>query len=178
MLFIGRFLDMKGTVFALETFHAFLQSHPESHFTMIGKGPLEENLRDYIEKHQLQEHVDIVSWIPQDDLLAYYQTSHVFFFPSMESQGLVITESMQFGLPIVCLEGYGPHSLARDAALTVPYEGNSKEEMQQGLIAHLKYLYEIRASEEYLALRTRTREAFDTHLAVPKMVEVIRQAFL
>ena len=178
ILFIGRFLDMKGTVFALETFHSFLKTHPDSHLTMIGKGPLKERLENYIAKQQLENNVDIVSWIPQDDLLAYYQKSHVFLFPSMESQGLVITESMQFGLPIVCLEGYGPHSLAREAALTVPYQKNAKEQIKKGLLQHLTHLYEIRNTKEYLALRKRTRETFDDHLAVPKMVDQIRQSFL
>lgn len=173
LLFIGRFMDMKGTIFALETFHEFYRTHNDAHFTIIGKGPLKKQLETYVEKNSLSDCVDIISWLPQEDLFAYYQHAHVFFFPSMESQGLVVTEAMQFGLPIVCLKNYGPHSLAREAALTVEHKRGALEQTQQGLLAKLTQLYNIKDTPQYQQLRTTTRATYDQYLTVDAQVQQI-----
>ena len=177
LLFIGRFLDMKGTIFALETFHLFSQQHPDAHLTIIGKGPLQEQLETYITQHQLQDCVEIISWLPQEELFAFYQHAHVFFFPSMESQGLVITEAMQFGLPILCLQKYGPHSLARDAALTVEHKRGQQQQTQRELLENLNYLYTIKDTQEYVLLRNKTRASYDEHLTVQAQVQKITKYF-
>ena len=166
-------MDMKGTIFALETFHKFYQEHGDAHFTIIGKGPLKQRLEEYVAENHLQDCVDIISWLPQEDLFGYYQHAHVFFFPSMESQGLVVTEAMQFGLPIVCLQNYGPHSLAREAALTVEHKRGALKTTQEGLLAKLTHLYTIKDTEEYQALRDTTRTAYEKHLTVEAQVQQI-----
>ena len=173
LLFIGRFMDMKGTIFALETFHKFYQKHADAHFTIIGKGPLKEQLESYVDRHNLQDCVDVISWLAQEELFAYYQHAHVFFFPSMESQGLVVTEAMQFGLPIVCLKNYGPHSLAREAAQTVEHHRGKLSQTQKDLLSKLEHLYNIKDTSEYQELRSKTRDTYEKFLTVDAQVEQI-----
>ena len=177
LLFIGRFPDMKGTVFALETFHLFVQKHPSAHLTIIGKGPLKKQLSTYVKENHLQKSVQILSWLPQEELFSFHQHAHVFFFPSMETQGPVVTEAMQFGLPILCLKTYGPHSLAREAAITVSHEFGNKQKTQQALITELENLYEIKDSSEYQTLREKTRESYEKNLSVPAQVAQIQKHF-
>ena len=170
MLFIGRFIDIKGTVFALKTFHEFYKTHPDAHLTMIGKGPLREDLEAYIASHNLEKAVQIIDWLPQDELFEHYQTAHVFFFPSMEAQGLVVTEAMQFGLPIMCLENYGPHSIARDVAISIPYQKGDTQATKAKFITALSDLYRLKDQPQYLELRQKTRQAYEEHQHAPQLV--------
>ena len=140
---------------------------------MIGKGPLKEDLEKYIAEHNLQDVVEMINWLPQDDLFEHYQTAHVFFFPSMEAQGLVVTEAMQFGLPIMCLQNYGPHSIARDIAISVPYQKGDTHKTKELFLNALSELYRIKDQPQYLELRQKTREAYEEHQHAPQIVSTI-----
>ncbi|MAA79707.1 MAG: hypothetical protein CL916_10645 [Deltaproteobacteria bacterium] len=173
LLFIGRFIDIKGTIFTLQTFHEFYKNHPDSHLTMIGKGPLHEELESYIKSNNLESAVDIINWLPQDELFEHYQNSHVFFFPSMEAQGLVVTEAMQFGLPIVCLKDYGPHSIAREVAISIPYQKGNIQATKTDFITSLSELYNIKNQSQYLELRQKTRKEYEKNQHAPQLVSTI-----
>ena len=173
LLFIGRFIDVKGPIFALHTFHEFYKTHPDAHLTMIGKGPLDEDLEAYIKTHGLEDAVEIINWLPQGDLFAHYQNAHIFFFPSMEAQGLVVTEAMQFGLPVMCLKTYGPHSIARDVAISVPYQKGDIASTQKKLITALSELYAIKDKPEYIELRKKTRKAYEEYQDAAQIASVI-----
>ena len=177
LLFIGRFLDVKGTMFALAVFRDFWKQHPDARFTMIGEGPLQAQLEEEIAKEGLSDAVQLVAWLPQDELFSYYQRSHVFFYPSMEAQGMVVTEAMQFGVPILCLEGYGPHSLARECAITVAHKTGVLEQTHQGFLTELTALYAMREQPKYQALRAETRDCYERYLRVEAQVETIVKAF-
>lgn len=127
ILFIGRFVSLKGCVPAMEAIALFLNRLPKEKqrqisVIFVGEGPLQTRLQDMADKIKAESSCDIViePWRRQQDLLALYQSASLFLFPSLEGQGLVVAEALSQGCPVLCLEDTGPHSVAHDAAETIP----------------------------------------------------------
>ena len=127
VLFVGRFVNLKGVMIALESFERYFDALDDEQkrnvaFTLIGSGPLDKHVAEYARRFNSRNGsiIHIVPWIEQSKLVAYYRQATIFLYPSFEGQGLVVAEAMAHGLPVICLENTGPHDVAGEAALTVP----------------------------------------------------------
>jgi len=77
--------------------------HPGARLTMVGpdKGIL-NNTVELINKHHLQNDVELIGPIPNNKLYAYYHSHHVFInTTSFESFGVAVMEAASCGIPIV-----------------------------------------------------------------------------
>src|SRR6201999_3861106 len=65
------------------------------------------------------EEVRFLGFVPEEDLVAFYATCDVFFFPSLyEGLGLPVIEAMAAGAPVVCGNNSSLRELVdRDEAL-------------------------------------------------------------
>jgi len=68
-----------------------------------GKGPEQDRLNTAIKSLGLEAHVRLVGFIPDVDLAAYYQASDLFVLPTLalEGFGLVVTEALACGIPVI-----------------------------------------------------------------------------
>lgn len=94
---------------------------------IAGKGPLEPELRRKIEARALQGFVELLGFVPEEDLVRAYQAADVTILPtqSLEGFGTVIAESLACGTPVLAtpiggmpeaLEGLSPGSICTSAA--------------------------------------------------------------
>ncbi|RIU94752.1 glycosyltransferase family 4 protein [Oceanobacillus picturae] len=76
---------------------------------IVGKGPLEEELKDLIRSTNNQNDIKIHGYIEDKrKLLQIYRESNVFLMPSLlETFGLVYIEAMTQGLPVIYSRGQG-----------------------------------------------------------------------
>jgi glycosyltransferase involved in cell wall biosynthesis len=122
VLFVGRMIDLKGCVPALEAFGEFYRHlppghQPRVHMDFIGSGPLEPILNRMIVSKNLP--VTLHTWKDQEELPEFYRRAAVFLFPSFEAQGMVVVEALAHGCPVICLGNTGPSFLAGEAGLLV-----------------------------------------------------------
>lgn len=99
VLFVGRFVYYKG----LEVLIAAL-AQCDGTLTLVGDGPLEDDLRQQIARLGLESRVTFAGRIADDDLVAYYHASDVLVLPSVaesETYGMVQVEAMASGIPVV-----------------------------------------------------------------------------
>jgi len=69
---------------------------------IVGKGEEKKNLEKLVKKYSLEHHVKLLGFIPHELLPVYYKMADIFVFHStFESFGLVLTEAMAAGKPIV-----------------------------------------------------------------------------
>jgi glycosyltransferase involved in cell wall biosynthesis len=109
LLCAARLYYWKGIHIAIRAFAQLLSQCPEARFTIVGSGPEEHRLKAEAARYDVADHIDFVSWVPQQQLFDLYESHDLFVFPSLhDSAGFVVLEAMSRGLPVVCLDLGGP----------------------------------------------------------------------
>ncbi len=113
LLSIGRFVDLKGFDLSIKSFAHFIMRLEENQrkkveLVLVGKGPEIERLKKMANDLGVAPYIRFVKWMERSDVMSLYHRSDAFLFPSHEGAGMVIPEALSFGLPIVCLDNYGP----------------------------------------------------------------------
>ena len=115
---IGRLDPQKGQIYLLQAVK-LLQQRPTFRnilLHLIGQGPLESPLRDFVRQHDLGAHVQFVGYLP--DPLPYLRCCHLFCLPSLyEGLPLALLEAMACGVPVVATDcPSGPHEVLSGGA--------------------------------------------------------------
>ncbi len=112
IIFLGRLVERKGCQYLLRAI-ARLQTEGavEGPYKVVicGKGPMENELKRYVQQHKLQDIVEFTGFIDEADKPHYMASSDVAIFPSTggESFGIVLLESMASSRGVV-LAGNNP----------------------------------------------------------------------
>jgi len=101
VLSFGRLVDYKGFNYLIEA----AQYLDDEYMILIGgNGPRKEDLEKLIEKHNLQDKVELLGHVDEKEKYNYFKASTLFCLPSVtkaEAYGVVLVEAMAFGKPIV-----------------------------------------------------------------------------
>jgi len=108
LLFVGRLVRKKGVGHLLEALALVKSSLPEASLTIVGSGPLEDELRRQARSLGLAECVQFAGAVPNDQLAPYYRRAAALVLPSVVTQegdqeglGLVIAEALACECPVV-----------------------------------------------------------------------------
>jgi glycosyltransferase involved in cell wall biosynthesis len=112
---LGRLAPEKNLEFLAHAAADFAESHPQAHFLVVGSGPSETVLRDIFARASLDARLHIAGILQQQTLADALHAMDVFAFASTsETQGMVLTEAMAAGLPVVALDATGAREVVRD----------------------------------------------------------------
>lgn len=151
VLYAGRLVGLKGLPLALEAFEKLHRAVPNSTFTIVGSGPMLQQLRKLEISLGIAGAVVHVPEIAQDKLLGMYSDFDVLLFPSLrESGGMVVLEAMACGTPVVCLDQNGPGAMVDPSCGRAVASANATPEEVAAALADA--LHEI-------ALNPRLRDA-------------------
>lgn len=117
LVFVGRLDKRKGFIELLHAIKALPQKTREKIMLhVIGAGPLETIGRTFISEASLSTFVQLHGRLPELEKIAYLQHGDIFVAPSLagESFGIVLTEAMAAGLPIICGNNTGYAETMRD----------------------------------------------------------------
>ncbi|MAM56019.1 MAG: glycosyl transferase family 1 [Salinicola sp.] len=113
-------------------------------------------VREAIDEHQLGERVRLLGSQPAERLAEHYRQADLFVLPShYEGYGMVVTEALAHGLPVVTTTGGAlAHTLPDTAGIKVP----------PGDVAALRHALErmLEDSERYQRYRTGARTCRET----------------
>jgi phosphatidyl-myo-inositol alpha-mannosyltransferase len=135
ILFVGRFSEpRKGFKFLLRAFVGLKRQMPNVRLVVVGKGNNHGYLR-YIERHNIQD-VEFVGYVSDEDLPRYHRSSHVFCAPAIggESFGIVLTEAMASGLPVVASDIPGYASVLEHGKQGLLIEPRNREALTLALM--------------------------------------------
>lgn len=97
---IGSLELRKGAMDTLSAFKLILEKYPSCILTLVGKGPLESQIMDFIKEYQLENNVQVLGF--RKDIHHLLSESHVFILPSYsEGLPLSILESFSSGRPSI-----------------------------------------------------------------------------
>ncbi len=112
---LGRLAQEKNLVFLAEAATAFLKTQPSARFLLVGKGPSEADIRAIFEREGLSARLHVAGNLEARQLADAYHAMDVFAFASKsETQGMVLTEAMAAGVPVVGLDAPGVREVVRD----------------------------------------------------------------
>jgi glycosyltransferase involved in cell wall biosynthesis len=112
LLHVGRFHEAKNHHFLLDVFTLLKSSHPDLSLTLVGDGPLKDEIATRVEVERISN-VEFAG--EQQDVARYYSAADVFVLPSRyEGAPISIIEAMASGLPIVASNVGGVPTLVHD----------------------------------------------------------------
>jgi glycosyltransferase involved in cell wall biosynthesis len=114
ILFIGRLSYRKGLFDLLECAKVVCRRYGIK-FILVGKGELEQKIRNVIEKEGLQDKIILVGHQNREELVRLYQNATIFVLPShYEGLPTVLLEAMSCGLPVVATNVSGCPDVVSD----------------------------------------------------------------
>jgi glycosyltransferase involved in cell wall biosynthesis len=112
LLYVGRLGKEKNIKFLLDAFSQLVKSNTDIKLVIVGDGPAKSELESYANFLGLEGRVIFTGFVQRNMLAEFYSMAHIFIFASkVESQGLVILESMTCGTPVVAIGEMGTRAL-------------------------------------------------------------------
>jgi len=112
---LGRLAPEKNLSFLSECLIDFVKREDRAEVLIVGVGPLQARIRDLFEARGLGCRLHLVGNLEQGRLVDAYHAMDLFAFASRsETQGMVITEAMAAGVPVVALDANGVRDVVRD----------------------------------------------------------------
>lgn len=106
--YVGRLSPEKNLGFLVEAVTAFLAAVDCARFLIVGAGPSEREVRERFERCGMTGRLHFAGILRGKDLVDAYHAMDVFAFASQsETQGMVLTEAMASGVPVVAVDAPG-----------------------------------------------------------------------
>lgn len=111
IIFVGRLLEeQKGLDLLIEAFSIIHKAKKDWNLKIVGDGDDKDSLINSIKKYNLENNVLLTGKC--DNVKEHYLYSSIFVSTSRwEGFGLVITEAMECGLPVVAFDNSGPKEI-------------------------------------------------------------------
>jgi glycosyltransferase involved in cell wall biosynthesis len=134
ILYVGRFVYLKGIDYVLESFKLLQNAIPDAKIMLIGSSDEDQKFKQLAEKLNIKN-ISWINWLTQEELKSYYKNSTLMLFPSLrDSSGNVVLESLSNGTPVVCLNLGGPPEIVGSTMDTiVDVEDKTEQEVIEGL---------------------------------------------
>ena len=122
---VGRFYEQKNHVFLIDVARELVGRRPQTHFLLVGDGPLKARIENQVAQAGLQRHVTFAG-VRADVPRLMLSAMDVFLFPSLyEGTPLVLMEAQAAGLPCVFSDVITPEadvvsSLVKRVSLSEP----------------------------------------------------------
>ncbi|UCC39907.1 MAG: glycosyltransferase family 4 protein [Candidatus Aminicenantes bacterium] len=166
---VGRLNTEKGHKYLLEAARDVLTSFPKTVFLIVGKGPLERELKDFAREAKIFPNVLFTGFY--QDLQKVFNVIDLFVLPSLsEALPLSLLEAMAAGRPVIATNVGGIPEVVKTGETGIVVNSGVAEELAQAMIT----LLENKDTARELAKNGQelVREQFSTQ-AVTKKLEAI-----
>lgn len=102
LLTVGNFIPLKNYNLLMEVFRLLNNLNDKVRLTIIGTGPEESKIINYLKQYSLMDKVKLLKNVPNSQIREYYSEADLFMlFSKIEIFGMVILEAMACGCPVV-----------------------------------------------------------------------------
>lgn len=130
----------KGYDLVLRSLPELKKTYPNIRYIIAGKYDAAEKQRidTLIAELKLEENVILTGYVPDGELVSYYQAADVFVMPSRnEGFGIVFLEAMLCGLPVIAGNLDGSVDALRDGELGLLVDPTRVESIREGIATML-----------------------------------------
>lgn len=177
----GRLVEKKGFIYLIEACRILADRKLAFECTIAGSGPLEQELRDAIERMHLTDHVTLTGTaLKQEDIAAFAHSGTVYCLPCVwasdnDADGLpqMLMEAMACGLPSVSTRLVGIPDLIIDGQTGLLVEPNDAMQLADAIerIAGDKKL----AQQLSIAGRNHVKQHFELATALEPLIGLYRR---
>ncbi len=112
---VGRLAPEKNLEFLAKALVAFFKSESRAHFLIVGGGPSSKTIQQIFFREKMAGRLHMAGVLNHPLLTSAYRAMDVFAFASKsETQGMVLTEAMAAGVPVVALDAPGVREVVVD----------------------------------------------------------------
>jgi glycosyltransferase involved in cell wall biosynthesis len=177
VIYTGRLVSYKGLFTLLKSWEQVCKEHANVSLLLVGGGSLdiyncEDDLRDYVQRHNLQEYVSFIGEV--QNVSHYLQAADIFVFPTeKEAFGISLIEAMACGLPVISTDVGGLKDIIvehQDGLIFQPMD-------VQGLINALEALLMDSSFTQELgwnAMET-AKKSYSTKMVLQKYIELFQE---
>ncbi|NTU66899.1 MAG: glycosyltransferase family 4 protein [Candidatus Moranbacteria bacterium] len=174
LLLVSRLTPEKNVEFVFNSVFPVLKKNNRTRFLVAGDGYLADSLKDLCRKNGVEGRVIFAGLVGENDMKDYYAASDIFVYGSKsETQGMIITEAMYSGLPIVAVSATGVSSLVEDGANGFLVKENEEEFSKAVLKLAEDDLLRQRFSDASARI---AREEYTASVSTGKLLEMYEQA--
>jgi glycosyltransferase involved in cell wall biosynthesis len=174
LLCVRRLVRRVGIDVLIEAATEIVRHHPDVLILIGGTGPLRQELESRIKDLDLEDHVRLLGFVPDNDLPIAYAAADYSVVPtqSLEGFGLVTIESMAAGTPSIVTPVGSLPEIAGPLNKDLVLRGHHKNDIVVGVTAILGG--EIKAPSASCC-RRYVRENYDWTVIGPKVLSVYKQ---
>ncbi|KWX02371.1 Glycogen synthase [Carbonactinospora thermoautotrophica] len=108
-LYVGSFSERKGVRWLLEAFGVCALENRDLELTMVGGGPLHDELAQRVVQLGLQDRVRLLGPVPPEEVTGYLHSHDVLVHLSRyETFGMTVVEALASGIPVIVTRCGGP----------------------------------------------------------------------
>ena len=174
LLLVSRLTAEKNIQFLFDAIVKVLKEDIDTKFMLVGDGYLVSELKDKVKKENLEDRIIFAGIVERENIKNYYAAGDIFVYASKsETQGMIITEAMYMGLPIVAVKATGIESLVENNLNGILTSENRNE-----FISAVKKLIENQDLREKMSVESSkiAREKYTSKICATKMLEVYSEA--
>lgn len=143
--FLGRFVDEKQPILAIDAVERFAQNGWTGRFSLIGTGPLAPILKEIICKRNLDTYVEVVENPTDKQILEISSKAFVLIHPSRrEGYGLASVEAAYRGIPSILIDYPDNATVDLEISPKLVSKGDSIDEISELLKVALLNQRELR----------------------------------
>lgn len=174
LLLVSRLTEEKNISFLFDAVAEVLQKNPKAKFMLVGDGYLKTELEKEAKKRNLDQQIIFAGLAPAEEIKNYYAAGDIFVYASKsETQGMIITEAMYMGLPIVAVKATGIESLVEENV-----NGFLTAEEKNKFIEAVQKLLDDAALRQKMSTESSriAREKYTASASAEKMLQVYAEA--
>jgi phosphatidylinositol alpha-mannosyltransferase len=119
ILYVNRLEKRKGATYLISAFAEVLAAHPDAKLIMVGDGHEREKLEEQVADLGIGNSVEFKGFVSPEEKIALLKAATLACYPSIygEAFGIVLTEAMACGTPIIAGDNPGYAWVLRDKGL-------------------------------------------------------------
>lgn len=126
--YLGRLAPEKNMTYLATAAARSLEQRSDARFLVVGEGPSEQAIRQALTEAGLQPRLILAGEVTGRALADAYHAMDIFAFASLtETQGMVLTEAMAAGVPVIALDAPGARDVVEDGVNGRLLESESTE---------------------------------------------------
>jgi glycosyltransferase involved in cell wall biosynthesis len=174
LLFISRLTAEKNVQFLMKVIIEIVKANKETKAIIAGEGNELEILKDMVKESGVGDRINFLGIIAKDDIKNVYAAGDIFVFASKsETQGMIISEAMYMGLPVVAINAPGIKDMIRNNE-TGFLVGDNEAEFYNAAVSLIEDTdLRFRFSQN---AKKRAGENFTASICAEKLLNVYREA--